>query len=334
MHMQERRKYAVVRESIDDVVGRLRPEQIAWWTAILVATLTIIAVVAAMLPISRTIVAPVVVETRPPTIAVRAKLPGRLFSVCVSDGDSVAAGAVLATLNGAGSLLDMVAAKSMIERTLEDMATSLDTVAARRLRLGSVALFFERWLAAVEYWSLLYAESRMTASNQHPGAMARFQVREMASDVRHSIASWESTYVIHAPSEGKVLSRGGLENSSRIFRDEIVFMIMPWDYELVGKLSVPAAAASLVEPGMKVRLRLASSKASCGIIPGRIYALSPFPDNDGSVAAIAVLDIQAVSRSCANLRPGSAGHCEIVLREGSLLSRVIEPLRNLSRRTE
>ncbi len=149
-----------------------------------------------------------------------------------------------------------------------------------------------------------------------------------------SLALWENRYLLISPASGTLNYLSVWSSLQELKPGDAVFSITPEDMgELYARIVLPFRRAGKVRPGQRVNIKLDGYPyMEFGMVEGRIHSVSGGPVEDGFPAVI-TLTRGAVTSFGYELEvirelPGTA---EISTDEMSLLERLVNPVRHLTR---
>jgi HlyD family secretion protein len=161
--------------------------------------------------------------------------------------------------------------------------------------------------------------------------------RESFMNLIAAIAAWENKYILASPVDGKVSFTRIWNENQPVTEGQLVMTVVPHNQgKIMGKVRLPMKGAGKVRTGQKVLIRLEH------------YPFMEFGMVSGEVESIAEAPAESVYLVQVNLPSGlktsygktiafhqeMQGLAEIVTEEMSLLTRIINPLRYIIRKTK
>ena len=181
-------------------------------------------------------------------------------------------------------------------------------------------------------------ESLIDMEYQHTEKMNDFrsQVRSMASQLKASIQSWEMSYVLIAPVDGKITFTRYWASNQNVMAGEEVFTVIPLSESPVfGKAMLPVARSGKVKTGQKVNIRLDNFPDNeFGMLKGIVRNISLVPAVTGGITYY-VVEIVLPEGLSTNYKkelpqlPDMQGAADIITENMSLLERFVMPLKKI-----
>lgn len=146
--------------------------------------------------------------------------------------------------------------------------------------------------------------------------------------LRASLDKWNQTYVLAAPTEGKIaLNATFFTEKQFVKKDEQVLSIVPpQTNKLIGRLSLPQAGSGKVRPGQRVILKLDSYPYfEFGTLRGLVLSKSLTPQNNEYSILVSLPDgLQTSYRQEIPFEQQLQGKAEIITDEKRFLQRIYE----------
>jgi HlyD family secretion protein len=162
------------------------------------------------------------------------------------------------------------------------------------------------------------------------------QLQSLVSQLKTEIQSWELTYVLKAPIDGKITFTNYWTVNQNIQAGEEVFTIIPaGNFQLIGKASLPLARSGKVKIGQKVNIRLENfPENEFGILRGIVQNISLVPTQSGE-SVYYTLEISLPDKLLTTYKkelpylPNMQGQADIITDDISLLERFILPVKKI-----
>lgn len=181
-------------------------------------------------------------------------------------------------------------------------------------------------------------ESLIDMKYQHTEKTNEFrsQIRSLISQIHAEIQSWEMTYVLMSPIDGKItFTRYWISNQNVQAGEEIFTVIPTADVQIIGKASLPIVRSGKVKNGQSVNLRIDNfPDDEFGILKGLIKNISLVPASSGE-SNYYVLEIELPDGLATNYRqtlpflPNMQGTADIITEDVSLLERFLMPMKKM-----
>ena len=181
-------------------------------------------------------------------------------------------------------------------------------------------------------------ESLIDMEYQHTEKMNDFrsQIRSMMSQLKASIQSWEMSYVLMSPIDGKITFTRYWASNQNVQAGEEVFTVIPVsESPVIGKAMLPVARSGKVKQGQKVNIRLDNfPDAEFGMLKGAVQNISLVPTASGG-ATYYVVEIGLPEGLTTNYKkelpqlPDMQGIADIITEDMSLLERFVMPLKKI-----
>ena len=164
----------------------------------------------------------------------------------------------------------------------------------------------------------------------------RSQLRSMVSQLHASIQSWEMSYVLMSPIDGKITFTRYWVSNQNVQSGEEVFTVIPtFDSQLIGKAKLPVARSGKVRSGQKVNIRIDNFPDNeFGMLKGVVQNISLVPAVS-SGATYYVVEIVLPEGLLTNYKkelpylPNMQGAADIITEDMSLLARFVMPMRQI-----
>lgn len=215
------------------------------------------------------------------------------------------------------SLQELEDAKNQLlasELSVETTSMSMDDYGAERLQLESD-------IAEIRQQ---YAEKMGSLTSELAATIG-----QLAAEM----ATWRLTYVLTAPTEGKVGFTRFWANSQNVETGDSVFSVIPRaKSSLQGRLSLPATGAGRVRRGQHVHVFFDNfPRNEFGIVKGRVEKIAPLPDKNGNYT-VEVSFPQGLLTTYKKILPEASlmsGTASIVTEDTNLLEQLFLPVKNL-----
>ena len=181
-------------------------------------------------------------------------------------------------------------------------------------------------------------ESIIDMEYQHTEKMNEFrsQVRSMVSQLKANIQSWEMSYALMSPIDGRITFTRYWVSNQNVSGGEEVFTIIPsWESQLIGKAMLPVARSGKVKAGQQVNIRLDNFPDNeFGMLKGVVQNISLVPTTSTNSTCY-VVEIDLPEGLHTNYKkelpylPNMQGMADIITENMSLLERFVMPLRKI-----
>jgi HlyD family secretion protein len=166
------------------------------------------------------------------------------------------------------------------------------------------------------------------------GNTLKSKLGTLITQLQSEIQSWELTYVLSSPLNGKITFTNYWAINQNVTTGEDIFNIIPTDsVKLLGKASLPAIRSGKVETGQKVNIRFENFPDNeYGIVKGIIRNISLVPVK-GKETTNYTVEIELPNRLHTTYGrelpylPEMTGQADIITKDISVLERFIMPLR-------
>ena len=181
-------------------------------------------------------------------------------------------------------------------------------------------------------------ESLLDMEYQHTEKMDDFrsQIRSMISQLKANIQSWEMSYVLMSPIDGKItFTRYWVSNQNVQAGEEIFTVIPASESRIIGKAMLPVARSGKVKNGQGVNIRLDNFPDNeFGMLKGIVQNISLVPTASGGttyyVVEIALPDgLNTNYKKELPYLPNMQGSADIITENMSLLERYIMPMKKI-----
>jgi len=181
-------------------------------------------------------------------------------------------------------------------------------------------------------------ESIIDMEYQHTEKMNDFrsQIRSVTSQLKANIQSWEMSYVLMSPIDGKITFTRYWVSNQNVQAGEEVFTVIPAsESRIIGKAMLPVARSGKVKTGQGVNVRLDNFPDNeFGMLKGVVQNISLVPATMG-INTYYVLEIELPEGLNTNYRkelpylPNMQGMADIITENMSLLERFVMPIRKI-----
>ena len=181
-------------------------------------------------------------------------------------------------------------------------------------------------------------ESVIDMEYQHTEKMNDFrsQIRSMKSQLKANIHTWEMSYVLMSPIDGKITFTRYWVSNQNVQGGEEVFTVIPVsDSQIIGKAMLPVARSGKVKVGQKVNIRLDNFPDSeFGLLKGVVQKISLVPTASGG-ASFYVVEMDLPEGLFTNYKkelpslPNMSGIADIITENMSLLERFVMPMKRI-----
>lgn len=163
------------------------------------------------------------------------------------------------------------------------------------------------------------------------------QLKTYMAQLLTEIQSWEQTYVLVAPIDGKVTFTSYWTDNQNVVAGKNVFNVIPdKSGKLIGKASMEMTRSGKVKPGQSVNIRFASFPDSeFGLVKGFVKSISIVPslnaeDKNNYVVEIDLPDgLKTTYKKELPYLPEMSAQADIITEDMSLLERFFMPLRKI-----
>ena len=181
-------------------------------------------------------------------------------------------------------------------------------------------------------------ESLIDMEYQHREKIIDFrsQLRSMVSQLKANIQSWEMSYVLMSPIDGKITFTRYWVSNQNVQAGEEVFTVIPvLESRLIGKAMLPVARSGKVATGQKVNIRLDNFPDSeFGMVKGVVQNISLVPTVTGGMSCYVVEislpeGLQTNYKKVLPFLPNMQGAADIITENMSLLERFVIPMKQI-----
>ena len=119
----------------------------------------------------------------------------------------------------------------------------------------------------------------LTSQNSETGNQIKLRIFEAYQNLMNKISEWEQTYVIKAPTEGRISYFTFWSENQNVKQGDEVFTIIPTSQtEIIGKVLLPLQSTGKLKIGQKAIIKLDNFPyAEFGVIEGRVKQISSIP---------------------------------------------------------
>ncbi len=155
------------------------------------------------------------------------------------------------------------------------------------------------------------------------------------NQLKKAIADWELTYVIQSSIEGKITFLQIWKENQNITSGENVFVVIPENSNLIGKLKATALNSGKIAEGQQVNIRLANyPDREFGIIKGQVKSVSLIPDKENNL--LIDIDLPNGLKTSYNkelvFQQEMSGRADIITEDLKLIERLLYQFRDLFKR--
>ncbi len=144
------------------------------------------------------------------------------------------------------------------------------------------------------------------------------------------IETWRRENILTSPIEGRVFLSNVWSVNQNVMMSQRVATVMPHEEaDVKGRMAVPFAGYSKIEVGQSVNVRLDNyPHMEFGTIKGRVYSISPIPEQEGYVVDIDFPEGLTSSYGIpVNYVYNMTGTADIITKDMRLIEQFIQPLR-------
>ena len=164
----------------------------------------------------------------------------------------------------------------------------------------------------------------------------RSQIRSMVSQLKANIKSWEMSYVLISPIDGKVtFTRYWVSNQNVLGGEEVFTVIPSSESRIIGKAMLPVARSGKVEIGQNVNIRLDNFPDNeFGTLKGTVQNISLVPASSGN-STYYVVEIELLEGLNTNYKkelpylPNMSGMADVITENMSLMERFVMPMKKI-----
>ena len=162
------------------------------------------------------------------------------------------------------------------------------------------------------------------------------QIRSMVSQLKANIQSWEMSYVLTSPIDGKITFTRYWVSNQNVQAGEEVFTVIPTsESRLIGKAKLPVVRSGKVKSGQAVNIRLDNFPDNeFGMLKGVVQNISLVPAVSGGMTYY-VVEIALPEGLNTNYKkelpflPNMQGAADIITEDMSLLERFVMPMKKI-----
>ena len=183
-------------------------------------------------------------------------------------------------------------------------------------------------------------ESLIDMEYQHSEKLNNFQsqIRAMVSQLKAQIQTWEMSYVLMSPIDGKITFTRYWVSNQNVQSGEEVFSVIPEsESQIIGKAMLPIARSGKVKTGQAVNIRLDNFPDNeFGMLKGVVQNISLVPTSVGG-STFYVVEISLQEGFNTNYKkelpylPNMQGNADIITENMSLLERFVMPMKKIFR---
>jgi len=164
----------------------------------------------------------------------------------------------------------------------------------------------------------------------------RTQIRSFVSQLKANIQSWEMSYVLMSPIDGKITFTRYWVSNQNVQAGEEVFTVIPvLESRLIGKAMLPVARSGKVKTGQSANIRLDNFPDNeFGMLKGIVQNISLVPAATGGTTYY-VVEIALPEGLNTNYKkelpylPNMQGAADIITEDMSLLERFVMPMKKI-----
>jgi HlyD family secretion protein len=168
-----------------------------------------------------------------------------------------------------------------------------------------------------------YADQTKKAQNSLIEAMTVLKSR---------LASWEQSFIIKSPIDGKISFANFWSKNQQVKKDEIVFSVIPEKQsQIIGRISLPVKGAGKVAVGQKVNIRFDNFPyMEYGFIRATVKNISLMPNNENYVVEVDMpQDLKTNYDIPLKFSQEMKGSAEIITSDLRLIQRLLNPVKSL-----
>lgn len=155
------------------------------------------------------------------------------------------------------------------------------------------------------------------------------------NQVKKAIADWELNYVIQSSIEGRITFLQIWKENQNITSGENVFVVIPENNNLIGKVRATAVNSGKIAEGQQVNIRLANyPDREFGIVKGQVKSVSLIPDKENNL--LIDIDLPNGLKTSYNkeltFQQEMSGKADIVTEDLKLIERLLYQFRDLFKR--
>jgi HlyD family secretion protein len=162
------------------------------------------------------------------------------------------------------------------------------------------------------------------------------QLLSLLSQIKTETESWELSYVLKAPIDGKITFTNYWIINQNVLAGDAVFTIIPKEeVEVIGKATLPIERSGKAKAGQKVNIRLENfPENEFGILRGTVNSVSLVPVQTGGTSYYTV-EISLPDQLTTTYRkelpylPNMQGQADIITDDLFLLERLILPIKKI-----
>lgn len=146
-----------------------------------------------------------------------------------------------------------------------------------------------------------------------------------------TVEEWKSKYLITAPTSGKLIYAGFLEENQNLQVGQTIGFITNDNNQYYVEMLIPQSNFGKVKPGQNVLLKFSSHPSQeFGSVKGRIDYIKYMPSDSGYLSRVSLPDGLVTNyKKSISFTEGMSAEAEIITEERRLSSRLIGEMRNL-----
>ncbi len=158
---------------------------------------------------------------------------------------------------------------------------------------------------------------------------AREQLRAAANKLAGEISVWEAGYLLRAPADGIVAFYDFWSDQQFVTAAREVFLIIPENTRLLGRMSVSQGGAGKIKPGQPVRMRLDDFPyKEFGIVSGQVKSVSAVARQGANLVLVDIAYPMTTSfQKQLQFKQDMTGEGRVVTEDIRLLGRVLYEIR-------
>ena len=172
--------------------------------------------------------------------------------------------------------------------------------------------------------------SNLGTNEREDANSLKLQLRESLSNLRSSIDSWKSTYVLIAPVSGTIAMNTSYyrEQQNVSAGDQVLTVVPPSDQKYVGRLSLPIEGSGKVKKGQRVVVKLDSYPFhEFGSVEGTVEAKSIVPDDEQyRILVVFPEELRTNYGKAIPFEQRLQGGAEIITEDKRFLERILEQI--------
>ncbi|RZK32673.1 MAG: HlyD family efflux transporter periplasmic adaptor subunit [Hymenobacter sp.] len=159
-------------------------------------------------------------------------------------------------------------------------------------------------------------------------AEQRDQFLQALNTLQSATDEWERTYVVRAPSKGRVYSPLPLQENQQVAVGQVLFWVAPGNTAYLGQMRIPQQNAGKVRAGQTVLIRFNGYPyQEFGLVRGKIKSLAEVSLEEGFMAEVSLPNDLVTSRGQRlTYKLGMTASAEIITKDQRLLQRLFNQL--------